>query len=179
MGLERRIAIVASIRAVSHGRREKGGVSLHAPPTLNAPSLQCRLSLRLLPLPPPSHSTTSSTSSNYPTSPLLTPSGSSPVLPSASHLVNAGPCSPFDVLPSSFDPTPTNNSDDPQLQRQLPPVNEKSAVANADGEALCNWAAFVHAYAVGRLDCLCTPHSPRSQLQAPSHLAQATLGSTF
>ncbi|KZT07710.1 uncharacterized protein LAESUDRAFT_724704 [Laetiporus sulphureus 93-53] len=89
----------------------------------------------------------------------------------ASRLANA-----VDVLPSPFDPTPVNDSDEPQLQLQLPPASEKPATANAADEATCDWAAFVHAYALGRWDPLRTPHPPRSQLQAPSHPGARDLG---
>lgn len=61
-----------------------------------------------------------------------------------------------DMLPSPFDPSPTDEQLTQRLQHQI------------DTQIDYDWATFINAYALGRWDPLKTPHPPRSQLQPPT-----------
>ncbi|KAH8100919.1 Fph type histidine kinase [Cristinia sonorae] len=61
-----------------------------------------------------------------------------------------------EVLPSPFDPSPTDELTQAMASRNC-----------IDDQADYDWATFINAYALGRWDPLRTPHPPRSHLQPP------------
>ncbi len=72
-------------------------------------------------------------------------------------------CTRSDVLPSPFDPSPTDGDSDPPASSAASTVRDSNMV-----EPDYDWATFVHAYSMGRWDPLKTPLPPRSHLLAPT-----------